>query len=478
MMADSAAPDFDTCEDSPRARLDEEWPWLPHLFVIVEGDRPEAAGARYSLAGCHEVRIGRGSERAARRVTNAGRSRLEVTVTGRALSAQHARLEQTPEGWVLEDCQSTNACWVNGKRVSRALLHPDDVIELGHTLFALRPALPTPPGTPDVCDAERTPLGHPRAFATLLPGLAARFTEVEKAAGSALPLLLLGATGTGKEWLARGIHQVSGRPGPFVAVNCGALASGIIESQLFGHMKGAFSGATRDEPGYFRASDRGTLLLDEIGDLPIGAQTLLLRVLQEKEVVPLGSSRPVGVDLRVLAATHRPLGALVRDGRFRSDLFARLDGCRFQLPPLAEHREDLGLLASEMLRERAGSGGIKLDPEAARALVAHDWPFNIRELGQRVTRALVFSDGGLITKRGLGLDGAQPDAGERAPRATSEPAVAASDLELERALLRALEANQGNISGVARSMGKARMQIQRWLKRFAIDPAGFRNGAP
>jgi DNA-binding NtrC family response regulator len=360
--------------------------------------------------------------------------------------------------------------------VSRALLHPDDVIELGHTLFALRPALPTPPGTPDVFDAAHSPLSHPMAFATLLPALSARFAEVEKAAGSALPLLLLGATGTGKEWLARAIHQVSGRPGPFVAVNCGALGSGIIESQLFGHTKGAFSGATRDEPGYFRASDRGTLLLDEIGDLPIGAQTLLLRVLQEKEVVPLGSSRPIGVDLRVLGATHRPLGALVRDGRFRSDLFARLDGCRFQLPPLAERREDLGLLASEMLRDRAGSGGIKLDPEAARALLAHAWPFNIRELGQRLTRALVFSDGGLITKRGLGLDDAQSEAGERAPRALSEPASVASDLELERALLRALEANRGNISEVARSMGKARMQIQRWLKRFAIDPAGFRNG--
>ena len=379
---------------------------------------------------------------------------------------------------MLEDCQSTNACWVNGKRQSRALLHADDVIELGHTLFSLRPALPTPPGTPEVFDAQDTSLSQPRGFGTLLPALAAAFAEVEKAARSELPLLLLGATGTGKEWLARAVHHASGRSGPFVAVNCGALAPGIVESQLFGHTKGAFSGATRDELGYVRSSHGGTLLLDEIGDLPTGAQTLLLRVLQEKEVVPLGSSRPVGVDLRVVAATHRPLETLVREGRFRSDLFARLDGCRFQLPPLNERREDLGLMVSEMLRGREGGAAIKVDPEAACALVAHDWPFNVRELRQRLMRALVFSEGGLITRRGLGLDGAERDAWAKEAHDAGQPALAASDARLQQALLRALETSRGNISEVARSMGKARMQIQRWLKRFAIDPSLYRSGRP
>jgi len=477
-MADLGEPEFQTWEDSPRARGSEEWPWQPHLFLILEGDRPEAAGARYSLAGVDEVRIGRGPERAARRCASAGLPRLDLTLAGRALSTNHARIQHTSEGWVLEDCHSTNACWVNGKRQSRALLQADDVIELGHSLFSLRPALPTPPNTPEIFDAQDPALCRPRGFATLLPALAAAFADVEKAARSELPLLLLGATGTGKEWLARAIHHASGRPGPFVAVNCGALAPGLVEGQLFGHTKGAFSGATRDELGFVRSSDRGTLLLDELGDLPTAAQTLLLRVLQEKEVVPLGSSRPVAVDLRVLAATHRPLGSLVREGSFRSDLFARLDGCRFQLPRLAERREDLGLILSEMLRGRAGGGAVRLDPEAAVALLAHDWPFNVRELGQRWMRALVFSEGGLITRRGLGLDGADAAEWTNGAHEAGEPALPASDARLQQALVRALEASQGNISEVARSMGKARMQIQRWLKRFAIDPTLYRGGRP
>ena len=153
-------------------------------------------------------------------------------------------------------------------------------------------------------------------------------------ARSQVPVLVSGETGTGKELIASAIHQLSGRPGPFVAVNCGAIAPNLVESELFGYRKGAFSGALEDRPGLVRSSEHGTLLLDEIGDLPLAAQAALLRVLQESEVLPVGGTRPVKVDLRVVAATHRDLGALAAQDRFRRDLLARLDGARIMLPAL------------------------------------------------------------------------------------------------------------------------------------------------
>jgi transcriptional regulator of acetoin/glycerol metabolism len=165
---------------------------------------------------------------------------------------------------------------------------------------------------------------------------------------------------------------------------------------------------------------------------------------------------------------------LVREQRFRADLFARLDGCQFRLPALKARREDLGLMVSEVLRAQGAVPGIKLDSDAAVALLAHEWPHNVRELGQRLTRALVFAEDGSLTKRGLGLGSEPPQAEGFRGTDEIEAATGTNDLELRRDLVRALEANRGNISEVARSMGKARMQIQRWLKRFEIDPSTFR----
>src|SRR5207302_1217977 len=189
-----------------------------------------------------------------------------------------------------------------------------------------------------------------------------------------------GETGTGKEVIARAIHAASRRPGAFVAVNCGALAPNLVESELFGHKKGAFSGATEDHNGLVRAADKGTLLLDEIGDLPVPTQAALLRVLQQREVLPLGTTKPMPVDLRVVAASHRDLEAEVGAGRFREDLWSRLAGYTAQLPALRDRREDLGLLVAALLARLVQTRPIRFTSEAGLALVQYDWPRNVREL--------------------------------------------------------------------------------------------------
>jgi transcriptional regulator with GAF, ATPase, and Fis domain len=446
-------------------------PVHPYLFIALECDRPHAGGARYALGGVDEVIVGRGSERTATRQIAGGMTRLMVRVPGRSMSSTHARLLRADEGWVLEDARSTNGSFVNGVRIERAPLVEGDVIELGHTIFLLRSALPTPFGTPASFDSGEASTG-PSGLATLVPALFVELATLARLAGSELPMLLLGDTGTGKEVLARAVHDLSKRTGPFVAVNCGALPANLVESQLFGHTKGSFSGAAKDEPGLVRSADRGTLLLDEIGDLPAAAQPALLRVLQEKEVMPVGGVRTVRVDVRVIAATHHPLERLVEEGRFRRDLFARLHGYVFQLPPLRTRREDMGVILAAVLRDSTDAS-TRLLSESGVAMMLHDWPYNIRELVQRLKRAQVLADGAPISPVHLALDADAPPAGSGRPP-SAPPPLSAEDARLRGLILQKLEEHGGNIAQVAREMGKARMQVHRWLQRFGIDPGAFR----
>ncbi len=269
------------------------------------------------------------------------------------------------------------------------------------------------------------------------------------------------------------MHAMSKRPGPFVAVNCGAIPRDLVESHLFGHVRGAFSGALRDEPGLVRSAQYGTLLLDEIGDLPASAQATLLRVLQEGEVLPVGSARPTPVDVRVIAATHRSLDDLIERGEFRHDLYARLAGYTFALAPLRERLVDLGLLVAALLSSGRldAKGGLRMHRKAARAMLRYDWPMNVRELEQGMRAAAALAEDGLITAEDLpaavaaalgvadvGEDGAEDDGDER----------------LRRELLVQIADAKGNVTEVARAMGKARQQIQRWMRKFAIDPGAYR----
>jgi transcriptional regulator with GAF, ATPase, and Fis domain len=459
----------DTASEVLSASGERVSPLLPHLFVVLSGDRPLGGGARHALDRVDEVTVGRGESRSANRRTEAGLRHLALMLPGRQLSGTHARMLRVGTRWTLEDCQSTNGVLVNGERVERAVLADGDIIELGRTVLLYREAVATPPETPQ--DLDTRDLAHsPAGFATLVPALARDHAALANVARSDLPLLLLGETGTGKEVLARAVHAMSGRAGPLVPVNCGAIPESLMEGQLFGHVRGAFSGAVRDEVGLVRAADGGTLFLDEIGDLPATSQAALLRVLQEGEVQPVGATRPIKVRVRALAATHRPLAQLAEDGRFRSDLYARLNGYTHDVPPLRDRLEDLPLLLAAILPRIAPSGGegVTLAGGAVRGMIRYRWSLNVRELQLTLARAVVLAQGERIDASHLSREivaGAaiQSKADEITDEERREEA-------LRRELIGLLEAHDGNVSEVARTMGKARMQIHRWMKRFALEP--------
>jgi DNA-binding NtrC family response regulator len=291
-------------------------------------------------------------------------------------------------------------------------------------------------------------------------------------AKSAIPVLILGCTGTGKELAAKAVHEISARSGQFCAVNCGAIPSNLVESTLFGHVKGAFSGALTNQTGMVRTADNGTLFLDEIGDLPLDAQTALLRVLQEGEVLPVGATQPVKVDVRVVAATHQPLQELIDQKRFRADLYARLAGYVHRLRPLEMRLEDFGVLFALLLRRAAGTAAVDvtLTTEAGWALMRHAWPLNVRELEQAISRATVLSEGAPLNIKHF------PFVLESAPRSTSSVQVKGEsvDVALRQQLDELMREHHGNVTAVARVLGKAPTQIQRWLKRVGLMADGYR----
>ena len=281
--------------------------------------------------------------------------------------------------------------------------------------------------------------------------------------------MVVGESGTGKELVARAIHALSLRSGPFQAVNCAALPMTLLESELFGARKGAFSGAAEDRPGLVRAADRGTLLLDEVADLAAPAQAALLRFLQESEVLPVGATRPIRVDVRVVAAAQADLRSLVAEGRFRADLFARLDAFTVRLPPLRERREDIGLLVAALLRKLAPERceELRISPEAALALFRHSWPLNVRELEHSLAVALTVG-------RDTTIEADHLPEGIRVGRSELVPGGDGDRDRFREELLALLQRYRGNVAEVARAFGKGRMQIHRWARRYDIDLASFR----
>jgi DNA-binding NtrC family response regulator len=400
---------------------------------------------------------------------------LDIRVPDGRMSAKHARLERRNREWTVTDLGSTNGSRVRGRRVDHATLSDGDVLELGQTLFRFREALPTPVKTLGDRDAAQLE-GLVAAFGTLTPIVERDLDILQRVARSNGSVLLQGETGTGKEVLARAVHAYSKRKGPFVAVNCGALPAGLVESLLFGHKKGSFSGATAHELGFVRAAHGGTLFLDEVGDLPPASQAVLLRVLQEHEVVPIGATRPIATDIRVIAATHRSLPQLIQTGRFRNDLYARLAEHVHVVPSLRDRIEDVGVLLSTILPrvapERAAS--LTLTANAARELVEHKWPMNVRELEQRLKMSVVLADGDRIELAPC-PDMRAPMDSRRPPSAEDRAAADEEDVLYEELVARIAE-HRGNLTHVARAMGKARTQIHRWCRRFGIDPSQYRLG--
>jgi DNA-binding NtrC family response regulator len=291
---------------------------------------------------------------------------------------------------------------------------------------------------------------------------------IERVAPSSANVLVTGEHGTGKEVVARWLHALSPRVAqPLVTVNAGGLAEGVFESEMFGHVKGAFTDARSDRVGWFELADGGTLFLDEIGNLPATQQAKLLRVLQTGELSRVGSSRTKRVDVRVIAATNVDIAREVADGRFREDLLYRLNTVEIRLPPLRERREDVPRLAARFLEraaERSGKRGAAFAPAALRALAEHAWPGNVRELEHAVERAVVLAeDGATIGAEDLLL---------RAPAADGALRLEAMTLEeAEKHLIRrALERHDGNVSRAAESLGLSRSALYRRLQHHDLAP--------
>ena len=309
---------------------------------------------------------------------------------------------------------------------------------------------------------------------------------VERVASAPSSVLITGESGSGKELIARALHETGERAGkPFVAINCAALPEPLLESELFGHEKGAFTGAHAKREGLFREADGGTLFLDEIGELPLALQVKLLRVIQEKSVRPVGANVEQSLDVRILSATHKPLAPLVEDGRFRHDLFYRINVIELAVPPLRERREDIPALAQGILKRLADDLGEippTLSPDAIEALMQYPFPGNVRELENVLERALALSDGELITALDLHLPSARPAAAGTRTTGTqpavplvapgAAPAGALPDYieQLEReAIVRTLEECRYNKTKAAAKLGITFRAMRYKLKKLGIE---------
>jgi two-component system NtrC family response regulator len=290
---------------------------------------------------------------------------------------------------------------------------------------------------------------------------------IERVANADVSVMLLGASGTGKELLARGVHDSSNRrKGAFIAINCAAIPETLLESELFGHEKGAFTGAVKTTEGKIEQADGGTLFLDEVGDIPLPLQVKLLRFLQERVIERVGGRRPIAVDTRVVCATHQNLESMIASGSFREDLYYRLAEIVIRIPTLAERPGDAVLLAKHFLSRFAPemNASVKgLAPDALAALDAWAWPGNVRELENRMKRAVIMAEGKLVTAADLDLDSMGEDAGDVINLKTVR------EMADRTAIRRAIARTQGNISGAAKMLGISRPTLYDLLKQYEMQ---------
>ncbi len=379
---------------------------------------------------------------------------VNLPITDPRLSRRHASIFRRERALELSDHDSKNGSHVDGVRARDGYLRPDSVLRFGGTILALVRLPDLPSGGPGV-----ELLGDSAPLREVVGSLS-------RVAPEKIDVLLLGETGSGKELAARLLHRESGRSGELVSVNCGAIPEQLIESYLFGHRKGAFTGATSDQPGVFERAEAGTLFLDEVGELPVDLQPKLLRVLENREFTPVGSTRSVACDVRVVSATNVELEEATAGGGFRADLYARLAGYVVRLPPLRERRADIPLLVDHFVRTLAPDRELSCSALFYERLMLHDWPMNVRELRSVVQRVLVDTTGPELRADDL--------PSELGAKATQTPSAGRATVPSARELERALREAGGSVATLAVRYGKDRKQIYRWLEKHGLKPDDFR----
>jgi DNA-binding NtrC family response regulator len=384
-----------------------------------------------------------------------------MILTDSAVSRHHIAITPTPRGHLVRDLGSTNGTSINGVAIERAFLAPGALIAIGQSRLRFEP----------IGGEERAALSSDMRWGRALGASEAMrriFAVLPRLAESDATILLEGETGTGKGLLAEAIHEASPRAsGPLIVLDCGAIPPTLIESELFGHERGAFTGAAGARIGGFEAARGGTVFLDEIGELPLDMQPKLLRAIEDRVVKRVGGNEPVRLDIRVIAATNRDLRSEINQGRFRSDLYYRLNTFRLRIPPLRERREDIALLVAHFYRQLS-PGGEPPPAELLAELARHDWPGNVRELRAAVERAVLLGDPAVW--RALSGDApASSDDGRFVDgtsfRAAKERAVAAWEREYVRSLI---AHHDGNLSRAARAVRMDRNHLRELLRRHKI----------
>ena len=426
----------------------------------------------------------------------------DIQLSDAKVSGLHCEIALDPRGYRLRDLDSTNGTYVAGLRINDAYIAPGALISIGDSQIRFEPL-----------DASvEVPLAAGNRFGKLVGSsikMRELFARLERLAKTDATVLISGETGVGKELVAESLHTYSPRcNGPFEVLDCGAIPSNLIESQLFGHEKGAFTGATAAHAGVFERAHKGTVFLDEIGELPLDMQPKLLRVLERREVRRIGGTRTISVDIRVLAATNRDLGVEVNRARFREDLYYRLAVARVHVPPLRERREDIEPLVEHFLANTPGGEEAAITPDTIRLMMKHDWPGNIRELRNVVERAVFLSEAPVSAEslqrtqiprsrppRGAERDVAGDERSSTGATAESTPMpdmysddggklfqvpidiqtpykVAKQHVvnEFERRYItELLAAHNGNVSQAARAAGIDRMSIHKIMNRLGIE---------
>ena len=393
-----------------------------------------------------------------------GTALFDVPFDDPRMSIQHAEIRIDSGTAVVHDLGSAAGTELNGEPLTATrTLAQGDVLRLGDTLIVYARSTGAEEGEES--------LGAEPELTGSSPSIAAIRRSIDAVARHRRTVVVTGETGTGKEIVARQIHRLSGRPGPFVAVSCGAFTEGLLASELFGHVRGAFTGAVQDQQGLFRSARGGTLLLDDVAEIPLSLQPTLLRVLETWQVRPVGSTRDVDIDVRVVATTNRELLAMVQDGLFRSDLYARLAQWTIRLPPLRERREDIPALTKALLG-RCDAPGRPLTPDLQEALLVHDWPMNVRWLLNVLSVAAITTPSGALV---LG-DEVREALRKDLPGGAVQSAVPRREAQaLDKAGLEDLLGRfQGRVAEMARHLGITRPKLYRLLWAEGLEPGQFR----